>query len=382
MNSYTRIQKTAAITVFNSGGQENANDKIGVGNGNGQGRNNGQGTENALETVAEIITTTEKYVYDGANVIVDYDENNVVKATYVTPFLDQNLIMVRGDNTYYYTQDGLGSVREVLDANQVVKNSYDYYAFGEALNWSETIENRYTFTAREWDKESQTNYFRSRNQDPRTGRFLSADPIGYSGGINLYGYVANNPIMRNDSFGLQWEGLDYFVEGFLHWYSKDWMGPPKPSKTKGPILWDESVEVSRTQKEWKFRSVVPGEFRAGADSLGLGFGYVTCNYEAEVKLTCECKCFSVEGNVRAQETKVIETTMTGSLRSNLARIGREFQLREIPIFDYYVIPAGSMMTIEPSDMSEAIKLCKDKKTKKMIGNIKTQGSCNDFLKDQ
>jgi RHS repeat-associated protein len=58
-------------------------------------------------------------------------------------------------------------------------------------------------TSREWDNESQTIHHRYRNNDPRIGRFLSADPMGYDGGINLYSYVKNNPVNRIDPRGLQ-----------------------------------------------------------------------------------------------------------------------------------------------------------------------------------
>jgi hypothetical protein len=34
------------------------------------------------------------------------------------------------------------------------------------------------------------------------GRFVSADPIGLRGGINLYGYTANNPLIGIDPYGL------------------------------------------------------------------------------------------------------------------------------------------------------------------------------------
>ena len=41
--------------------------------------------------------------------------------------------------------------------------------------------------------------------DPVTGRWLSKDPIGVSGGLNQYVAFANNPVNRTDPFGLQAE---------------------------------------------------------------------------------------------------------------------------------------------------------------------------------
>jgi RHS repeat-associated protein len=40
-----------------------------------------------------------------------------------------------------------------------------------------------------------------RYYDPTQGRFLTRDPIGYSGGVNLYGYVGNEVIYGADPFG-------------------------------------------------------------------------------------------------------------------------------------------------------------------------------------
>ncbi|QXP85201.1 RHS repeat-associated core domain-containing protein [Methylococcus sp. Mc7] len=41
-----------------------------------------------------------------------------------------------------------------------------------------------------------------RAYDPRTGRWLSRDPIGEAGGVNLYAYVGNNPVTLADPDGL------------------------------------------------------------------------------------------------------------------------------------------------------------------------------------
>jgi hypothetical protein len=99
---------------------------------------------------------TTKYFLAGANVIADFDGSNTLLATYVTPGLDANLSQTRSGSTYYYLKDGLGSIRNLLDSNEATQNTYDYYAFGKELgSWTENITNRYTYTAREYDEESE-----------------------------------------------------------------------------------------------------------------------------------------------------------------------------------------------------------------------------------
>jgi RHS repeat-associated protein len=51
-------------------------------------------------------------------------------------------------------------------------------------------------------------YLRNRWYDPQTGRFLSQDPIGLAGGVNLYAYAGNNPVAYSDPFGLKADTID------------------------------------------------------------------------------------------------------------------------------------------------------------------------------
>jgi hypothetical protein len=53
---------------------------------------------------------------------------------------------------------------------------------------------------------------RNRWYDPQTGRFLSQDPIGLAGGVNLYAYAGNNPASYSDPFGLKADSLEIIGE--------------------------------------------------------------------------------------------------------------------------------------------------------------------------
>ena len=81
-----------------------------------------------------------------------------------------------------------------------------YDAFDNATNPS--FPTRYQFTGREFDSFSGLQFSRARFYDPRLGRFISEDPIGFAGGdVNLYGYVRNQPYIFRDPMGL-YPGVD------------------------------------------------------------------------------------------------------------------------------------------------------------------------------
>ena len=142
----------------------------------------------------------ERYFYDGADVIADYGLfGRRVKATYLTPFLDENLLVERCGNRFWFTQDGLGSVRRLFDDSSRITNSYAYTAWGMPLNWHESIPNRHTFTGREWNSESSLYYYRLRSYFPCFGRFVRRDTIFQS---NMYFYADNNPVRYTDPTGL------------------------------------------------------------------------------------------------------------------------------------------------------------------------------------
>lgn len=62
-------------------------------------------------------------------------------------------------------------------------------------------------------------YMRQRYYDPELGRWLSADPIGFSGGLNLYGYCGQNPISFVDPLGLDPIYLPGTKKGLKHYDS-------------------------------------------------------------------------------------------------------------------------------------------------------------------
>lgn len=50
--------------------------------------------------------------------------------------------------------------------------------------------------------ETGLHYNRFRYYSPELGRYMSADPIGQAGGVNIHGYVRNNPQLWVDPLGL------------------------------------------------------------------------------------------------------------------------------------------------------------------------------------
>jgi RHS repeat-associated protein len=61
---------------------------------------------------------------------------------------------------------------------------------------------RKTLTPDRSAKDSGHRYY-----SPEMSRWLSRDPLGEEGGLNLYGFVGNGPVGRVDLFGLAWNTL-------------------------------------------------------------------------------------------------------------------------------------------------------------------------------
>jgi len=156
------------------------------------------------------------FVYDvGAQVLLDVLGQNattVVKAEYNYGSAVDNLFSLKSAagavTAVALTDPDNGSVRGLAtwDGGTLIKS----YLGGITTQtpWGATTADtglvvRYRFAGREYDQETGLYYMRARYYDPQLGRFMSEDPIGLAGGINLYAYVANDPANSSDPFGLE-----------------------------------------------------------------------------------------------------------------------------------------------------------------------------------
>ena len=115
-------------------------------------------------------------------------------------------------NKHYYTHDANMNVTAALNSSGVVVERYQYSPYGEmtileadfdvAGSQVSSIGNEFLYTGRRLDPESGLYQFRHRYYHAQLGRFVNRDPIGYLGGMNLYGYVRGMPTYYVDPYGL------------------------------------------------------------------------------------------------------------------------------------------------------------------------------------
>ena len=134
---------------------------------------------------------------------MEYDQSGNITAKYIHgPNIDEPLAVQQGTNTYYYHADGLGSITDLSNASGSIVQTYSYDSFGN-MTATGNIRQPFTYTAREYDSETGMYFYRARYYDPKVGRFVTKDPIGFAGDdVNLYNYVGANPINWIDPEGL------------------------------------------------------------------------------------------------------------------------------------------------------------------------------------
>lgn len=159
----------------------------------------------------ETITSDKRFVWDDLTIA----EERATNGTAVNKrFYPQGVELVTGPDagTYTYRTDHLGSIREVVDSIGSLAGRYDYAAWGEPDIVSGAFDLDFRYTGHYYHQPSDLYLAPFRAYDARLGRWLSADPIGEAGGMNLYAYVGGNPINEWDPTGLaswrdHWDAL-------------------------------------------------------------------------------------------------------------------------------------------------------------------------------
>ncbi len=169
------------------------------------------------------------YVYDGPNIIAEYNSLGALLATHThSPLSDDDILgseissegvssgLAQSPGKYYYLKDQLGSVDDIVNSTGNIIQHYDYSSFGKIvsiknaggadISSSPLIGTSFSFTGREFDQETGLYFYRARTYDPGIGRFLQVDPDPGKIAlpvtlINKYTYVGNSPHFYTDPSG-------------------------------------------------------------------------------------------------------------------------------------------------------------------------------------
>jgi RHS repeat-associated protein len=96
-------------------------------------------------------------------------------------------------------------------------------------------------------------YYGSRYYDPTTGRWPSRDPIEEEGGLNLYGFVVNDPICCIDVYGefpmfISSPSLEGILKLFGIHYNRNTNNVVPPEESEVPEDWDDDVPADYHQQ--------------------------------------------------------------------------------------------------------------------------------------
>jgi RHS repeat-associated protein len=193
---------------------------------------------------AYVAASTNKFVYDGWNLVAELNGTNGLIRSYVWGVdLSGSMqgaggvggllaIKPASGNPSFVAYDGNGNVTGLVDATTgTTSGQIEYGPFGETIRLTPNVNNQspFRFSTKYTDDESDFLYYGFRYYNPSTGRWLSRDPIAERGGLNLYGLVNNGPINRIDRLGL------FTVFGYTFmWGNPTWMDPQGAVHTDTP----------------------------------------------------------------------------------------------------------------------------------------------------
>ena len=171
------------------------------------------------------------YHYSDSGLVAEINSNGNTLKSYGyrpgSPWGTDPLFMRENGKNYWYLNDHLGTPQQIVAENGGVVWKAQYQVFGKAeISNDSTVTNNLRFPGQYYDEETGMHYNWNRYYDPESGRYTQVDPIKLFGGLNLYGYTQNNPILSIDPWGLVWVTVDYDyygVKNWIKWYWNRWI---------------------------------------------------------------------------------------------------------------------------------------------------------------
>jgi len=146
------------------------------------------------------------FLYSDEGLVAELNSAGVVTRTYGyqpdSTWSADPIYQKEGQEFHWYLNDLLGTPKMMVDEEGVAQWTATHQAFGQATISTASHANNLRFPGQYLDEETGLHYNWHRYYDPMLGRYLTPDPIGLEGGLNLYGYVSNNPVNLTDPEGL------------------------------------------------------------------------------------------------------------------------------------------------------------------------------------
>lgn len=148
-------------------------------------------------------TVTRRFLYDGFQIVGEYSTPGGAVLNRYVPGEGMDDVVTyyagsdTGTKTWPLADERLSVIGLTNGSGTTSVNTYDDYGLPASSNTG-----LFQYTGHVWLQDPDLQYNRMRTYTPGAGRFLQADPIGYTAGANLYAYVGGDPVNFVDVWGL------------------------------------------------------------------------------------------------------------------------------------------------------------------------------------